>query len=1402
MRFTPFLVFPLLFSQAGALWSQQTASITFTEIPPGGYVFYTFYISPYTASINGVSTLVISDDFEDDTSIPESYSAAATNLSSLTVPSATVRWSAGWSYNTTSGWMQNLTQAQAYTAAAYLATQILQAAAAGNVTLQGYVSFALWSLFDGPVVASWLNQLGGMTDLSNVLQYLSAAEVAAQSLSPTSFSNVTVYTYNGGSATCGGSPCPSLPPMELLVVSQTGAISVTTNLAAAAFTIAGPATFSGSGASATFNNAPAGAYTITFGSVPGYTTPTLQTQTLSVGETITFSGIYQATYVGGTGTTTNPTASTNEPINTATGNYYLSRTDLAVPGKGLPFAFTRSYNSLDSYSGPLGAGWTHSYNILLNDSGTAVTIKEGDGHSVQFAATGGGAYVPSTPGLFDALRKNADGTYTLTRKSQTQVNFTASGKLSTIVDRNGNSQRFGYDGSGNLIAAADTAGRVFAFSYDGSNRLITLTDPVGRTWQYAYDATSNLISVRDAAGGVTQYAYDANHRMSSAADARGVVFLQNTYDARGRVITQKNARGFATTLGYNVPSTGTTTIADPLGNATQHVYDGSLRIVRVIDAKGGTVSYAYDVNNDRTSVTNQNGKTTTFAYDTQGNTTRITDPLGNATAFTYDAKNNLLTATNPKGSTTSFGYDGKGNLASIRDALGNTTAFTYDSSGLLLSKTDARGNATGFSYDSPGDLTGITDPVGNKTALGYDGISRLLSVRDANGHTATSAYDVLSRLTKVADALGDQTQFGYDPIGNLLKITDANGNATSYAYDGTNNLATVTDAAGNITRYGYDANNSRTAFTNAKGNTTGYTYDALNRLSLVTDPLLLATSYAYDAVGNVVATTDANGKTNQFGYDALNRLANIAYADGSAVAYSYDPDGNRTAMADAHGTTTYGYDALDRLTTVTNPGGKVVAYAYDAVGNRQSLRYPDGTTASYAYDRANRLASVTDWLGRPTAYAYDSAGNLTGTVYPNRAQIAFSYDTANRLTGVVNSALGLPLLNLGYTLDRVGNCTSMAVDGVATTFAYDPLNQLLSAQLGSLKTTWTYDPVGNRLKEVALLGTTAYAYDADDRLLTAGATTFTYDRNGNQIAKATGKATVSYAYDAANRLTAVTGPGIASRFAYDGDGNRVSQTTSQGTYAYVSDVATALPVALNEQGPDGSIAYAYGLGLVEEYNPSFNYFYQQDGLGSVVALTDSKGVPQAVYAYDSWGNPLLSVTDNVGTRNKFRFTGEALDPGTGLYYLRARYYDPSVGRFTSKDRFVGIAGLPLTINKFVYVLNRPLALRDPSGLSAEDTSGTQKALGPVVSTSADLRNTNTTISIGPLSTTVSSVFNSKLASVGEDILDLISTFTCFVAGVSCEGLFPVPGLPLLLTPTPAMPGSPTFQANTPFKPIG
>ena len=1000
---------------------------------------------------------------------------------------------------------------------------------------------------------------------------------------------------------------------------------------------------------------------------------------------------------------TNPQGTSAEPISTGTGNYFYQHTDIVMPGRGLPMTFARTYNAQDTYSGPLGANWTHTYNALLAINNAGAVIKWGDGHGDTFTLSGT-AFIAS-PGVHSSLVANPDGTFLLTRKDQVKFVFSASGSLASISDRNGNAIQLSYDGSGNLVQITDTVGRTLLLTYDGSNRIAQIVDPIGRKSLFSYDGSNNLVIATDPAGGVTQYMYDSNHRVTSIILPNGNTLLQNTYDAQGRVTSQKNGRSFAWTYAYGSPALGQTTITDPRGNATIHKYDSSMRIIAITDALGGTTELTYDSQNNRTSIDDANDHTTNFTYDAQGNLLSATDPNGGTRTFTYDGLNDLLTATMPKGNTTTFTYDSVGNLVAFRDALGNKTQFAYDLNGQLAVRTDANNHATNFTYDSAGNLTQIRDALGHKRTLAYDAMGRLTSATDANGHTGTVTFDVLDRITKIADPLGNATQFGFDAIGNLLSLTDANSHTTGYSYDAVNNLVTVSDALGHVTQYSYDSVNNRTALKNAKLNATAFAYDSLNRLASVSDPLGNTTAYVYDAVGNLLQKTDANGTTNRFAYDTLNRLTGITYGDGKAVVYGYDPDSHRLSMADSTGTTTYAYDADSRLISVTAPGNKIVTYTYDAVGNRTGLKYPDAKSLVYGYDAANRLVNVTDWLLKVTNYIYDPANNLVKTAYPNGASVSFSLDAANRLTDVVNTDSDDTLmLNLTYTLDPTGNRTAISANGITTLFSYDAINELVSAQLGPLTSTWAYDAVGNRTKQVLPAGVTSYVYDPADRLLQAGTRLFTYDRNGNEVSATTGLngTPVLYTYDAANQLiSARAGTKINSSFSYDGDGNRVAQTTRKGTYAYVNDVVAQLPVVLQESGPDGQITYARGIGLIEEFSSSFNYFYHPDGLGSTIGLTNSRGELEAAYIYDVWGNAILSTSDDAGTKNKFRFTGEALDPETQLVFLRSRYYDTTTGRFLSRDPIPGTTVRPLSNNQFIYVENSPIDLTDAAGLSPQ-----------------------------------------------------------------------------------------------------
>ena len=1009
----------------------------------------------------------------------------------------------------------------------------------------------------------------------------------------------------------------------------------------------------------------------------------------------------------GGASTTNPVYFASEPVNTATGNYYNSTTDLAVRGKGLSFSFTRSYNSQNSSGGPLGFGWTHSYNVFLSVDGSGnVAITQGDGHQDFYAPAGGGSYTAQTFGLLNMLIQNADTTFTLTFKNQTKFNFSNAGKLLTIVDRNGNTQTLAYAGAGTLSSVTDPSGRAFSFAYDASARVTSVSDPLGRILHYSYDASGNLVSFQDALGNTTQYAYDGSHRMTSATDPRGNVYMQNVYDAQSpaRVIKQTNSRGFVTTFAYNTPASGITTVTDPLANATQYVYDAGQRLSGIVDANGGVTSYTYDGNNLKLSETNALGKANLYSYDGAGNVLTTTDAAGSTTVYTYDALNHLLSVTDPLVRQSTFSYDARGNLLAAHDALGGVTTNTYDAAGQLLSTTDARGKITAYQYDSNGNRSQITDALNGVSQMTYDVVGHLLNTKNPLGKTWMRTYDADDRLLSTTDPLGDQSAYGYDGNGNRTQITDANGNVTAYGYDVNNNLVQVTDAMAGITSYSYNGNDDQTGITDAKSHVTTIAYDNLRRVHGRTDPLGRAQTYAYDAAGNLTSTIDGNAKTNAFSYDAVNRRVGAALSDGKSVAYGYDAAGNRISMTDWRGTTQYSYDLLNRVTSVKQQDGSTVSYSYDSVGNRASITYPDGKAVTYQYDALNRLAQTTDWASQATTNSYDAAGNLTGTVLPNGASSTNAFDDAGRLVSVFNRSGAQVTSGYSYVLDRVGNRMEVASfnEGIER-YGYDRLYRLTSWTAPSRQETrYAYDAVGNRASLADPTGTVIYAYDVADQLLTATGTAFTYDGNGNQLTKTTGATTMNYGWDAVNRLTSVAGGSVNTQYQYDGDGNRVSQQTSTGTYAYVIDTASGLPVTLNENGPDGNISYAFGTYLISGSAVGFQSFYQFDGLGSVATVTDQSAATKAAYAYDPWGSG-SSRADSLGNKNKYKFTGEPVDLGASLIFLRARYYDQNLGRFVSKDLSPGSKSFPLTQNRYVYAVGNPLLLVDHSGLSIGST---------------------------------------------------------------------------------------------------
>jgi len=280
-----------------------------------------------------------------------------------------------------------------------------------------------------------------------------------------------------------------------------------------------------------------------------------------------------------------------------------------------------------------------------------------------------------------------------------------------------------------------------------------------------------------------------------------------------------------------------------------------------------------------------------------------------------------------------------------------------------------------------------------------------------------------------------------------------------------------------------------------------------------------------------------------------------------------------------------------------------------------------------------------------------------------------------------------------YTVDSVGNRTAKTDQRLAltTNYGYDPIYQLLSATQGSTTTeSYTYDAVGNRLSS---LGVASYTNNTSNELTATSNASYGYDLNGNALTKTVGSNTTSYAWDYENRLTSVTLPagGGTASFKYDPFGRRIYKSSSAATSVYAYDGDNLI----EETNASGAVVARYSQGLnIDEplamLRSSATSFYQADGLGSVTSLSNAAGALAQTYTFDSFGNQTAA---SGSLTNPFQYTGRESDSETGLYYYRARYYDPQAGRFTSEDpiQFAGGA------NFYAYVDNNPNLFIDPSG---------------------------------------------------------------------------------------------------------
>ncbi|NHA67339.1 RHS repeat-associated core domain-containing protein [Phycicoccus flavus] len=985
------------------------------------------------------------------------------------------------------------------------------------------------------------------------------------------------------------------------------------------------------------------------------------------------------------------------------GRVTRSFVDHDVDLAGLPLRVERSYDSFDRSSGDFGVGWqasiadfTVSTNGPLGLGGwsaksttcglifcnleytssvphyVSVTWPDGRVEAFDLVGANSSTFFPPLAEATFRPRPGTDTTSELVAVNDTSLFFPGDGTalgggfgidglydptvfrltdlggteyvldrdlgLRTARDRNGNTLTFTRDG------VESSLGRSITYTRDASDRITSIVSPAG-TSSYEYDAAGDLVASTGVDSARTTYTYE-DHRLTGMTGPGGRSLGSIEYATDGRVLAYVDAEGNRTEVSTDVGARQET-VTDPTGRLlTVLTYDAAGNLARedaVADGETRTVRWTYDAARRVRTETDADG-TVTFTRDDHGRILTATDQEGRGVTRTYDAAGNLKSERRT-GATRSrlWGYDSVGNLTSTVGEDGVRTDFTL-TAGLVTTVVRGGQITSRFAYDSLGRMTRSDDGAGSVRQVEYNDEGYETRVLDGTGAVLNEfVRDDLNRVTRMTDAAGRQRLFGYGDLGELLTQTDEAGKVTTFAYDDALRLTSVRDRNGAVTSLTHDrAGRVRTRTTPER--TLTYTYSGFGDLRSVTDGSV-AIRRGHDATGRTVreevSGDGAPAYTLDYAYDGTGDLTEVTTPWG-ATTIGLDAAGNPDVVTDTRsGRFDLDVDDAGRLTRLARPNGVVEANTFDALGRLETRTQTRAGTAlstvRYGYDAQGRLASTQDDLGVET-YGYDAESNLS----------------------TVDYADGSPFADESTTYDRMGNRTSWTGDPAAEV-RYDAAGRLVQ----DATRTYAYDDEGNlvRRTERASGAVTTLAWNTDHTLRSVTA----------------GGRTTTYGYDPFGRRTTRTVDGATTSWAYSGS-SVVAELAGTGPAATVLQSFTVLPSSgepLAATSADGTDVY-----------PTL------DRLGSVTSVYDGSGQSLSTTRYSAFGESRTTGgADALG--GSYAFTGHAGGDDSGLMYMRARWYDPSIGRFVQEDPAGGL-------NAYAYVDNNPLAFTDPSGAMAAE----------------------------------------------------------------------------------------------------
>ena len=855
-------------------------------------------------------------------------------------------------------------------------------------------------------------------------------------------------------------------------------------------------------------------------------------------------------------------------------------------------------------------------------------------------------------------------------------------KVTFSYDGNGNKvkeHRFsGYwDKDGNLLRK-DGTGLCLTYRYDCRNRLVQVEDGLGAVIKYRYDVRGNRIYeekainpevrqiihfVHDKAGRLIERREELDSGLEPVSGEYKTAVTTHGYDGNGNRIFTQTPEGYRITREYDtLDRLISERVEDRLNGIDRTVrvnYDKAGNITKLIrqgkDGMPWEISYSYDLKDRITHANDYFGPV--FQYEYDKNDRLLKEALAGAElersyAYTYDYHGNLVTETDSEGTLQEkHSYRADGKLAQSRFADGNELEYSYGINGLQQEIRTARSQradraAQVYTYDARGRITGIQD--GNQNQTGYH-------------------MDPWGRVHQIETAEGGKENFTYDYTGHITSTTDANGGVITYRYNSQGKVCEIIDQEGNSETFRYDREGRRILHEDRIGNQVRTTYNVDGRpvLERACDYMgenEVSRSWEYDGIGNIKKAV-AGGICYTYEYRPDGKLIKKSSSGRTLISCTYHADKSLKSLTDVSGKTVhYGYDSLGRLERICDDNGdEIVRYGHTAGGKLKEIRHGNGMHTIYEYDTDDNIIRLTlkneeGIVFSDFRYEYDWNGNrvlksgssiLPGEENIKEQVIRYQYDSMDRL--IEEKYDGKPVK---YIYDRCGNRLVKVDSDGKEEYNYNRKNQLISHKKGTESVEYRYDLQGNILEEVDGRGKTEYYYNAFNQQ------TFVLMKDGG--------AQENW-YDAEFLRAEVAENGCRSRFLY-----------------YNGEL-----LAESELNDTVRNRYILGYGVAASWQKEGYHSYHLDEQNSTAYITDSGRRIENSYQYDAFG---VIREKNENVYNRILYTGQQYDQVTGQHYLRARYYNPVLGRFLQEDVYRGDG-----LNLYVYCENNSVIYYDPSG---------------------------------------------------------------------------------------------------------